>query len=637
MIRGAFGGVMQPSVIVSIMVADRLDDDLPLAKEMAREFLSSFDAGSDTPSGDGNGTEHGFISVFLDCLAALLTAHQHPVFYPARILNAEPRPDGYTLFTLQQPCLDFTAAFAAIMLCTGRFAALFDHDDRPAPEPDPSEDQHRRDLLHGQLNGFNPYHFLKTAHSMNVPWFRISGNTFQYGYGCRARFLNSSFSDRTPWIGNAITKTKTLASHVLRMAGLPVADQMRVTSRAAAMEAADHMGFPVVVKPIDLDGGVGVTAFLTEPDDVAQAYEAAAHLSESVVVEKHFLGKDYRIQVVEGEVQGILERAPGGVTGDGASTVADLILRQNRERKEAEDDRRFLHPIDINTECRRMLRIQGMTLESVPPEGVFVRLRGAANVASGGVPTLLDVTDAHADNLDLALRATRITRLDIAGVDLIIPDITTSWLETGAIICEVNAQPQMFTTFHQPMLEKLLGKTRGHIPTYVVLEPQETCALGGQLYGALSMKHSNAGFVSAKGVFMGGKPVAGPPTDLFDAVRSLLVDPALESLVLSMPLALPLADGWPLIRCDAVIVNDMHPDPAGGNRPSTAAYFTEIGLSLRPRAAYFTETAAAWAGSSEIYRFCSVVPVDFAQVHGSPSALIRFAQSVLGKGSGDRA
>ena len=632
MIRGAFGGVTQPSMIFRLMAADRLDGDLPRAQKIAREFLSSFDARPDDLPGEGRAGDTRFISVFLDCVAALLTAHQHPVFHPARILNAEPQPDGYTLFTLQQPCLDFTAASAAIHLCTGHFAALFEQDGSLGPEADRSGDRHRRNLRRGQINGFNGYHFLKTAQAMTVPWFRVAGDVFQFGYGRRARLLNSSFSDRTPWIGNAITKNKILATQALAMAGVPVAEQMRVTSQATAMDAADRIGFPVVVKPTNLDGGAGVTAFLTDAEDVAQAYEAAAQLSDLIVVEKHFQGRDYRIQVVDGEIQGILERMPGGVTGDGLSTVADLIQHQNRERREAEDDRRLLHQIDIDPECRRVLRIQGMTLETVPPEGAFVRLRGAANVASGGIPTLLDVADAHPDNLDLAVRATRVTRLDVAGVDLIIPDIATSWLETGAIICEVNAQPQMFTTFHQPMLEKLLGKPRGHIPTYVVLEPQETCTLGGQLYGALSSKQPNIGFVSAKGVFIGGKPVAPPPVNPFDAARSLLVDPALDGIVLSMPPALPLADGWPVIRCDAVIVTDTPSDPSGGRSLSTAAFLTEIGLSLRPRVAYLSEAAADWAGSSEVYRFCSVVPVDFERVQGSPSALIRFAQTVLRQG-----
>ena len=631
MIRGTFGGIAQPSLIFSIRVDDRLDHDLPKAQALAEDFLGSFDATLDIDAGDSAGAPwRRFLALYFECVAALLRAHHHPVFHPARVLGVVPDADGYTVFRVQQPCLDFTAALAAIILCAEHFAAAFDRGGELSLSEE-MQAQLLRNLENGQLKGFNAYHFLKTAHDMNVPWSRMSGGTFQFGYGRRARLLNSSFSDRTPWIGNAIAKNKTAASRVLKMAGLPVAEQVVVSSREAALAAAEKIGFPVVVKPADLDGGAGVTAFLTEAEDVTQAYDNAAELADSIVVETHFQGKDYRIQVVEGQVQGLLERIPGGVTGDGQSRVADLIEHQNQERKHAKDDRRFLHPIEIDTECRRLLRIQGLTLESVPEVGAFIRLRGAANVASGGVPTLLDVAIAHPDNIELALRATRVIRLDIAGVDLIIPDITTSWLDTGAIICEVNAQPQMFTTFHQPMLETLMGKTRGHIPTYVVLEPQETCALGGQLFGALSAKQPNVGFVSAQGVFLGDRHIGASPTNVFDAVQSLLMDPYLDSLVLSLPTSLPAADGWPINRCDAVIVDDTQHEHGQDNRLSMGAYFTEIGLSLRPRTAYVSKDAAAWMDTSGMYRSCSVTPLDFEQVLGSPSAQIRFAQSVFGK------
>lgn len=634
MIRGTLNGITQPSLIFSIKVDERLDQDLPRAREIAQDFLESLDAKFETGDRDSIKMAEGrFLELYLECVSVLLTAKDHPVFHSARVLSAVPHSANQTVFTIQQPCLDFNAALAAIILSAEHFAVVFDQTDDVAPstsDTDEMRDRHLRNLQQGRLKGFNAYHFLKTAEDLNIPWFRISAETFQLGYGRRARLLNSSFSDRTPWISNAIAKNKRAASRVLKMAGLPVAENVPVSSREEALEAVERIGFPVVVKPVDLDGGVGVTAFLTAAEDVALAYDAAAERADSIVVEKHFEGKDYRIQVVEGQVQGLLERIPGGVTGDGRSQVADLIQRQNQERKHAEDDRRFLHPIDIDTECKRLLRIQGLTLESVPTEGAFIRLRGAANVASGGVPTLLDVSVAHPDNIDLALRATRVIRLDIAGVDLIIPDIATSWLDTGAIICEVNAQPQMFTTFHQPLLETLLGKTRGHIPTYIVLEPQETCTLGGQLFGALSAKQPNVGFVSAKGVFLDNKSVGPAPSNPFDAVQALLMDPCLDSLVLSLPVALPLGDGWPVSRCDAVIINDTQHERDPDDTLSTTAYFKEIGRSLRPRAAYFNKDAAAWAGASEMYRSCSVKPVDFAQVLGSPSAQISFAQSVLG-------
>ena len=62
----------------------------------------------------------------------------------------------------------------------------------------------------------------------------------------------------------------------------------------------------------------------------------------------------------------------------------------------------------------------------------------------------------------------------MAGVDLLIPDIGHSWFESGAHICEVNAQPQMFTTMHKPMLVDMLGDAGGRIPVAMVIAGELT-------------------------------------------------------------------------------------------------------------------------------------------------------------------
>jgi cyanophycin synthetase len=55
-------------------------------------------------------------------------------------------------------------------------------------------------------------------------------------------------------------------------------------------------------------------------------------------------------------------------------------------------------------------------------------------------------------------------RIDIAGVDLLLPDISYSWKETGGAICEVNGQPQFsHQVAHRTILDKLL-KNKGRIP-----------------------------------------------------------------------------------------------------------------------------------------------------------------------------
>ena len=76
----------------------------------------------------------------------------------------------------------------------------------------------------------------------------------------------------------------------------------------------------------------------------------------------------------------------------------------------------------------------------MPQLGEVVVLRDTANLSTGG--EAIDRTDEmHPDNVAVAERAARAIGLDIAGIDVIAPDLTRPFRETGGAIIEVNAAP----------------------------------------------------------------------------------------------------------------------------------------------------------------------------------------------------
>src|SRR5207253_10813802 len=82
----------------------------------------------------------------------------------------------------------------------------------------------------------------------------------------------------------------------------------------------------------------------------------------------------------------------------------------------------------------------GLPLESVPNAGERVLLRGTANLSTGG--TSIDRTDEmHPDNITACEMAAGIIGLDIAGIDVLSPDISVPFRENDAVILEVNAAP----------------------------------------------------------------------------------------------------------------------------------------------------------------------------------------------------
>lgn len=316
--------------------------------------------------------------------------------------------------------------------------------------------------------GINTLRFLRAAHDIGIPWRHVANNVYQLGWGARSRWLDSSFTDETSTISASLARDKVACAKVLRDVGLPVPKHQLVRTAEQAVKVAQALGYPVVLKPANLDGGAGVMAGLRDAQAVTQAFAAAGKLSKRILVEQFIEGSDYRIRTCNGVVNGVVVRKPAAVIGDGIQSVQALLESTNRERAGLNstldpDYEQGNKRIVVDDEVRQWLRAQGLDLDSVVPSGQRVRLRGAANVSLGG--TLLEVSKgAHPDNLDLALRAAAALRLDVAGVDLLLPDIKQSWKETGGVVCEVNGQPQFSHSAAIEDVLQLLVTQQGRIP-----------------------------------------------------------------------------------------------------------------------------------------------------------------------------
>ncbi|MFE3325120.1 acetyl-CoA carboxylase biotin carboxylase subunit family protein [Streptomyces sp. NPDC059176] len=108
----------------------------------------------------------------------------------------------------------------------------------------------------------------------------------------------------------AACRDKNATRNVLERAGVAQPASIGVRSLAEAREAAEKLGFPVVLKPRGLAGGMGVRR-ADGPDDVESAYRAASGASYpgvpvfevSVLVEEYVDGPEISVDAVffEGE------------------------------------------------------------------------------------------------------------------------------------------------------------------------------------------------------------------------------------------------------------------------------------------------------------------------------------------------
>ena len=122
-----------------------------------------------------------------------------------------------------------------------------------------------------------------------------------------------------------------------------------------------------------------------------------------------------------------------------ASIQKELINIINQDPARGFGHEKPLTKISIDPELILVLTKQGLSLDYIPEEGEKVNLRENANLSTG---VAIDVTDSiHKHNAELVLRAVDIIGLDVAGVDLVTPDISRPMDQDGGAIIEINAAP----------------------------------------------------------------------------------------------------------------------------------------------------------------------------------------------------
>lgn len=389
----------------------------------------------------------------------------------------------------------------------------------------------------------NTPRLMMAAYQRGLPVTVISDELVQYGQGHHSVWMQSSFTEQTPVIAAQLARDKSRAAALLRQAGLPVATHYQVRNESEAVEAARQLGYPVVVKPGDRDGGTAVASGLKTPEAVRAAFRRAAEASRKVIVEEHVAGRDYRLTVFQGEVVLAIERKPAGVTGDGARTVEELVARENADPNRGSGPSP-LKLLTIDDDARSLLAESDLTPGSVPRSGQFVQLRRAANIGLGGFPVRIEPADMHADNLELAIRAARVLRLDFAGVDLIIPDIRHSWKSSGGVVCEVNAQPQLGRITAPELPGQILDRIvpgRGRIFSVVVVGDATPGHVAASIQVALTRE----------GVCLVPKDLSDGP---FACGRQAVLDPEAEATVLDVCDESLLVTGLPVDRIDVLVV-----------------------------------------------------------------------------------
>ncbi|MCK9511836.1 MAG: hypothetical protein M0R28_11475 [Pigmentiphaga sp.] len=311
---------------------------------------------------------------------------------------------------------------------------------------------------------------LRTAHDLNIPFRHLGAGVYQLGLGHRARRLDRSSTDRDAAFAVRLTQHKGYGARLLRAAGLPAAEHFPADTLEHARAAAARLGWPVAVKPVALDRGEGVSVGVGDDAGLAQAFAHARQCAPrgDILVERQAPGTCHRLFMARGELLYAVKRRAMGVIGDGRRSVARLVDEiLSTERRLPPWRRSGLQTLDALAE--QTLAAAGLAAGDVPAAGAYVALRPIETTAWGGLDE--DVSDrVHPENRRLAALAGKLLGLEIAGVDIMSPDIGQPWQANGAIINEVNYAPLLgggeVSRARLPDLLRQLLPDGGRIPLF---------------------------------------------------------------------------------------------------------------------------------------------------------------------------
>ena len=410
----------------------------------------------------------------------------------------------------------------------------------------------------------------------DIPWIRLDRfSLIQFGQGVHQQRIRATMTSRTSAIAVDIASDKGLTNQLLSAAGLPVPRSRVVDAEDDAVRAAESIGYPCVVKPLDGNHGRGVNLDLRDEAAVRRAFPLAMAQSRGgdVVVESYVTGNDYRCLVIGGRMAAIAERVPASVVGDGRHSVRELVMTENGDPRRGIGHEKVLTKIALDPAAEALVQAQGWALDAVPPAGISIKLALTGNMSTGG--TSIDRTiEAHPENVEIAETAARVVGLDVAGIDFIAPDIAIPVREQGGAIVEVNAAPGFRMHTHptvgepqyvaKPVLDLLFPSGMpARIPIVAVTGTNGKTTTVRMIAHILKLMGRRVGMTTTDGIVIDGRLIKRGDMSGPKSAQMVLQNPGVDTAVFEVARGGILREGLGYDRNDVAVVTNVTGDHLG--------------------------------------------------------------------------
>jgi hypothetical protein len=332
-------------------------------------------------------------------------------------------------------------------------------------------------------------------------------------------FLKAAFEKGIPWFHLELDKYVFGSGSLLRMFDRTFTDRTSVIGAHLA-------GFPALGNALLYKAGIPLPARKMAPT-LDAALAAAEDLGFPVV----------------------LTHTPS----NGISEVTDVLLTMDELRGgylsfSGKTDRIFVEHY-FKGRIYRFTVFQGKPLRIVElATGIAMgEGAGASSVLHGGV---------HPDNVALVLRSISLMRLDLADIDLKIPDIGKSWMESGALICNLKVQPDLggkdASGLYDRILESLV-QGDGRIPVALVAGSAPEWHFANDVASILSGHGLVTAISDHEGVAIGARKVH-EPTCPYCAGQMMLLEKKADAMLLCVNDTALFSTGLPFGRFDLLVL-----------------------------------------------------------------------------------
>lgn len=248
-------------------------------------------------------------------------------------------------------------------------------------------------------------------------------------------------------MGN-FTKNKQFTKILLENIGIctPKGVLIEKYEQAVRLIKKNKLKYPLIVKPLDDSLARGVSWDIKNLKELKKAVaffkKTKPAKKTQFLVEKMYIGDEFRILVFNGKIISCVKKVPATIVGDGKATIKELVKDFDKTRAKGFE-------IKLDKVAKKTISLHNAKLDSILPANYVLKLRNNLNMSDGG--RAIECTKEMSGHLKkICVRAVEAVGLTYGGVDLMTKNITTK--KDDYVILEINPNPY-YNMHEKPLVE----------------------------------------------------------------------------------------------------------------------------------------------------------------------------------------